>query len=656
VAKYGNFVYGGATYGETPRLAYSVEPMAITVINFNETYVSWQQPSGTFTKIRLVRNENGYSETPEDGVTVWEQISADGSSLEGVLSRLSFIDGKDLPLPASPIVGGRQIYYSMFLFTDAKVWVLAGKTTDVVPSNHNTTDKLINLLPKVFTTDIQSPLGVPSTTSPLHSFLDGMGFTIDQFLTRLELLRPQGSWEKFPSSLILLQSKMLGLNSEPSLPTKNQKMLAREALFLYENKGTKSGLQTYVEALTGYAPTITTSSNLLLTVQDSTFYQSVGNWVATGATISSSTDQVAATSANQVDTQYTCKIVASAAGSIKLGANDPIRKGVPVNPSTQYTASVSIKSPTSAGSITLSIQFFDLYGNSTSAAHASTVTAANNTWKSVSVTSTSDAKSSYAVLTIAYSAAGTYYVDQVNVQTGSSVSYSEARAINIVLNPNKVNLIPNPSFEVDYANWTITGSPTISRNANVNTDTYAGSNSLKIINTAPYTMKTASISASTYGISVDQYYTASAYLQMPQASTMKLVAAASDGTILASKSVPVGGSNSWQRYSVTLLIDEMLTTLDHLYLEIDVTASQTAYYDNFQLELGPNATEYFDGSLPSQFGAIWAGTAHESVSYLYLNKAFKVPRLAETLADWTPANSFWRLSTLAGLEYNNLTV
>lgn len=656
MAKYGNFVYGGATYGETPRLAYSVEPMGITVINFNEVYVTWQQPAGTFTKIRLVRNQNGYAETAEDGVIVWEQISTDGSSLEGLVSRLSFRDGEDLPRPSSPITSGRQVYYSMFIFTDSKVWVLAGKITDVVPANHNSTNKIVDLLPKVFTTDIQSPLGVPSTTSPLHSFLDGMAFTLDQFLTDLELLRPQSSWEVFPSSLIPLQAKMLGLSPEPSLPVKNQKILAREALFMYESKGTKSGLQTYIEALTGYTPTITTSSNLLLTVQDSTFYQSVGNWIATNATISSSTDQVAASSTNQIDTQYTCKIVASASGSMKLGANDPIRKGTPINPSTQYTASLSVKSPTSAGSITLSIQFFDLYGNSTSAVHSSTATAANNTWKNVSVTATSDAKSSYAVLTVAYSAAGTYYVDQVNIQTGATVSYSEARAINMVLSPNKVNLIANPSFELDHANWTITGSPTVSLSTDVNFDTFAGSNSLKVVNTTAYTLRSNLVAASTYGILVDQYYTASAYVKAPHAITMTLNAAASDGTVLASKSITIGNNNTWQRYPVSLLIDETLTTLDHLYLEFDVTTAQTAYYDNCQLELGPNATEYFDGSLPSNFGAIWAGNANESVSYLYVNKPFKIPRLAETLADWTPANSFWRLSTLVGLEYNNLTV
>ena len=57
MAKYGNVVYGGAKYGVTPKLAYSVEPMAITVLDFIKIKVEWQFPTGDFTKIKLVRNQ-----------------------------------------------------------------------------------------------------------------------------------------------------------------------------------------------------------------------------------------------------------------------------------------------------------------------------------------------------------------------------------------------------------------------------------------------------------------------------------------------------------------------------------------------------------------------------------------------------------------------
>ena len=67
MAKYGNVTYGGTTYGETRKLAYSVEPLEIVVLSFSTAYVTWYSPTGTFSRIRLVRNQIGFAETAEDG-------------------------------------------------------------------------------------------------------------------------------------------------------------------------------------------------------------------------------------------------------------------------------------------------------------------------------------------------------------------------------------------------------------------------------------------------------------------------------------------------------------------------------------------------------------------------------------------------------------
>ena len=62
MAKYGVNYYGATKYGQTPKLAYSVEPMSVTVISFTKVDLSWQSPTGAFTRIRLVRNQNGIAE------------------------------------------------------------------------------------------------------------------------------------------------------------------------------------------------------------------------------------------------------------------------------------------------------------------------------------------------------------------------------------------------------------------------------------------------------------------------------------------------------------------------------------------------------------------------------------------------------------------
>jgi hypothetical protein len=151
VAKYGNFLYGSAKYGSAPRLAYSVEPMSIIIVDFTRALIEWASPTGVFSQIRLVRNQIGFPETSEDGVIIWEEYATEGN-----VTRSSFVDGEDNPtdIPLSP---GKPAYYGMFLFTDQKVWVNAGRISDVIPSDHGMQKTLMDIIPKVYTSKEQSP-------------------------------------------------------------------------------------------------------------------------------------------------------------------------------------------------------------------------------------------------------------------------------------------------------------------------------------------------------------------------------------------------------------------------------------------------------------------------------------------------------------------
>jgi len=646
VAKYGNFVYGGAKYGVTPKLAYSVEPMAITVLDFIKVQVEWQSPTGEFTKIKLVRNQFGFPETSEDGLTIWEE-----SATEGTVTRLSFVDGEDNP-DQIPIVNGRQVYYTMFLFTDQKVWVNAGQITDLMPLDHGVHKKIMDIIPKVFTSQIQSPLGVTDETSALYNFMGGIAFTHEQFLSQLDVLRPQHSSEGIAFLTLEQNSFSVGLVPEPALPVKNQKRLIREALYMYSHKGMKSGIDAYAESLTGFAPTTTLSTNLLLSVQDSTFYNSIGNWTATNAVLTSSTEQVPATGTNVIDNVYTGKLVAASSGAMQLGNAAPITRGTPVLPSTEYTVSCKLKSPSSAGNITLSIKFYDKNGTITGTTQSATAVAANNTWKSASKTFTTPADASYSSIQIAYSAAGTYYLDQVCVQLGASVSYDEARAISVFLDSSKINYIKNPSFEVDASTWTSTGA-TFTQNAAVPTDGYSGTYSGQFVVATTGNIKT------NYNIPVTagKYYTLSFYvsssnsvkvtgtIEFYDASNNLLENFASEFTI----------TSSFSRVNLTALTDSG-SEVSYAKVKIAFNHAGTYRVDLVQFEKSQTATEYFDGSLPSDYGAVWEGTDHASYTHMYPNKPLKIPRLGKTLNDWVVPNTFWRLSTYDGVEYTNLTV
>lgn len=646
MARYGSSYYGASYYGATPKLAYSVEPMSLTVLSFTTAFISWQSPTGTFSRIRLVRNQNGFAEHAEDGVVIWEEYAT-----EGEVSRSSFTDGEDNP-SSIPMTSGKPVYYTMFLFTEAKVWVDAGHISDIVPGNHDTQTKFINILPRVFTSKEQSPFSEVDTTSALYSFIDGFAFTLEEFITYIDLLRPSHSRFESPASIVESETTNFGLTYEPNLPTKNQKKLIREAIYMYNRKGTALSLGAYVEAVTGFAPDITVSENLLLSVQDSTFYNSIGNWTATNATLEETDVQVPNSGDNVIDDVYTCEVISTDDGTMSLGNSNPITLGVPVTSETEYTYSIQIKSPASDGDISLSIEWFDHQGTSIDT-DTSTTIGANNTWQQKYMTVTSPAGSYYAVLKINYSAAGTYYVDQVCLQTGDTVSYDEARAVSMFLNSNKVNLIKNPSFEDNTTDfWALDGSATVAQDAEVSDKVYSGTSSAKVTATGNWSYTTDDIP-----VDIGNYYTFSMFMKTDAELTVTFIGKDDGGTETGhTETVTFDAQNEWVRITATDLID-VVNESDVAFYAIELSGSTGAYYfDCAQFEVSPTVTDYFDGSLPSSFGAVWESTADNSITHMYFNKDIKLQRLGQTLPDWLPMNTWWRVSTHAGLVYDNLTV
>jgi hypothetical protein len=262
----------------------------------------------------------------------------------------------------------------------------------------------------------------------------------------------------------------------------------------------------------------------------------------------------------------------------------------------------------------------------------------------------------YASLGISYSAAGTYYVDQVCVQEGDTVDYDEARAIDIFLDSSKINYIKNPSFEENTNQWSITADD--DSVVSVAPDNISGgTESLNIDISSGATIET------TTGVLpiLDKYYTLSFYAKGSTTSTGTVtLTPKDDGVGLAAEvNDEFTLSTDWQRFTVTAYVDaddvdvELTATAT---IEFDSDSGEEVWVDAVQLEASPFASDYYDGNLASQFGAVWEGTPNESPTHLYPNKPFKVPRLAQTLDSWVPPNSFWRVRSFAGVEFTNLTV
>jgi hypothetical protein len=289
-----------------------------------------------------------------------------------------------------------------------------------------------------------------------------------------------------------------------------------------------------------------------------------------------------------------------------------------------------------------------------------TVTAAvTGTTTTPGLVSNSGTDAVYAGIELAWSAAGTYFVDMVCFQNGQTVAYDEARSLDIFLAPNKTNFIKNPTFETNVTTgWTKVGTNlTVTQDTDEPTGTYSGEHSAKLVNTSG----AWSFTSSSFPVEEGQFYTFSFYKKATANLTLTIVGRDIAGAIVsidAPAPYAVGLSSGWVRDYYTVLVGSN-TDIVTLEMVFSGTGANTIFLDSIQAEKSPKATDYFDGSLSAisgnPFGAVWQGAVGNSYSSVYNSKPLKLPRLGYTLKDWTPQNLFWRIRTYEGLEYTNLT-
>ena len=805
MARYSRFKYSQGYYGANPAvLQYSVEPMSAFVFNYvpDEGFIQIDMapPSGDFSYLRIVRNQDYYPETAEDGVIIYEKVKAD-------VSARVYDTNYSNDYPA--FVSGRYVYYRAWVKKNSdNYWYPAGNAYTLIPSTHSTKtsrntarasieegrtfevthyeidsniatvtlredavvnsespagyafeglirqsseirlygvpsilsgihtvsavgpytfsfpvthadvssteiaglvslwpleesgesnhsqseysdiellsthDKMMDFIPRVFTSTAQSPLDEVDTSSVLYRFMGAFAATLDETMTFVDLLSPQSSGIASSPTTLPLAANMYGLPVESEFAAKSQKRMVRDARSTFGAKGIPTAISTVVENITGYAPKVLVSENVMLSVQDSSFYEGIGFWKATTNATITATDMrtssplitIGTPSASEpfaVDTNWAGKVVVTTAGdSIVTGtASEVFTKGIPVNEGVQYKFSYY---GYGSGVVKASIIWYDFLGTAIKTDVATGVTLAGAWLKDATAVFTSPAAgdvisgtaiifgASYARVKIAFTSTGTYYLDMMSFARSSISAFEEARATNIFLYPTKYNLLKNPSFETyagsAFNSWTVTGG-TASQVTTTLDLSYGESKMMNLVTTT----STATVSSTTAtGIAFNNsFYTFSIYAKATTSTKLaSLTLLVSDGTNTVSHTtVPaIALTTSWKRIYVTLQVPQSIDpTLASLTASVSFTGpAATISLDNAQLEVSYVPTDYFDGSIGYIHGGFWQGTEQQSASYFYANIMAKMPRLIAALPDYIPFNTPYTISTEYRLEYKSI--
>jgi hypothetical protein len=708
MAKYQEIIYGsGVVYGEPSRISFSAEPVSAVALSHSTIQVTWATPlnneTTSYVGFRVVRNQDAFPETEEDGVILYEFYTTTSE----IVDSTSFIDGEDEidGFALAPLVSGRFAYYRTWILLDPSgEWVRAGDAYTLLPDPHysgtgpdtvasqwsaefdevadrtignqnltTTHDRMMSFIPRVYLSANQGPLDAiqeyddtiddagPRDNVLLNQFLKGFSLTADEFLNYAEFIAPDISGKNTSPNILQLQSHQLNLSFDTAGISRTQKKMVREALFTYRRKGTLTGLQTAVEAITGYDVTLSPSRNLMLSPQDGTFYQGLGFWNAgTGCTIAlvktvedgpDVGTPVIADVPNAIDFEYCAAVeVAIADANIYNGFTSPITRGIPVSGSTDYSLSFYANFNDDPGApaalATPTISWFDRKGNLISRTTGENyATNAEGAWVRVDMAATSPSAAVYAGIGVSFNVVGTWYVDMFQFEESDEVTpFFEARGVDVTLNPKKTNHIADPSFEGDLSVWTFDNG-TATAVSLISGGVYDGprgarSSLKKLIFESEATGDCTISTTVGYPLPWDRFYTFSFYAKADEdvTATITLLDSNEEET---SKEIAL--TDAWQRFFVTHYYKKP-TYFSQLTATILGTdwAGATIELDCTQLEESYYPTDFFDGNLTNSGGA-WVGTVNESRSVYYPGINTKLTRLANEIEKYMPINTPYRV-------------
>lgn len=463
MAKYGLDYYGIGKYGsgQAAVVDYDASPVIATSTGYRQIKVTWNPPSGGWSRVRLVRNTYGIPLTVDDGTVVYDE--ARGSS-QGI-----YTDNGEIPNNIG-LRPGISYHYSVFVFiTQTETWVKAGSAIGISVRDYGTFDSMWRALPNVYKTSSLSAVTDDSDNPDLRNFLTIFAIAHDLYKTNAELVLKTYDTSIAYAPIIPAMLQQFGLAYESELGLQQARILLRNAVYINTQKGSLSGIKDFIKAFTGFDEETTLGKNLMLDYNDSSFEESIGRWasIANGVLSVALPAEVTAYSEPTAPTLFpnkiagSLKVVADSAGDIEIacGLAAPKTRGVPVKEGFSYTFSVFTQAKTTARTVTVDIRWFDRNGEEISRAGESSDTNVVSSWATrVATTNVSPVNAYFAVPYIRIDSAADneiHFFDCAQFEQSSlgATDFEEARRINITLKATRVNELKNSSFESVLEPW-----------------------------------------------------------------------------------------------------------------------------------------------------------------------------------------------------------
>jgi hypothetical protein len=322
MARYGIDYYGVGKYGSSAIVEFDVSPFISRPVGYGEINLSWTAPIGLWSAFRLVRNSYGFPVDADDG---------------DVLNESTFTT-RPINYSDTQLIEGRTYYYSIFVQETASLnWIRAGNVYGISVKDFDSYKKMYTYLPEIMRAGDVYELTSDKENEDLQDFLKLLAFEYDLEKTLATNIMYSSDTTFVDGRYIPQIMKQFGLKFEPEIGLKQSRILLRNVLKIYKNKGSKDGLTTYLKAYTGYDTTITVGRNIFLDYNNSSFEESIGFWSATSASLARDTSVTAyeessapASFPNLQDGVLKSTVTTAGTVVLSCGLSAPITRGIPV--------------------------------------------------------------------------------------------------------------------------------------------------------------------------------------------------------------------------------------------------------------------------------------------------------------------------------------
>jgi phage tail-like protein len=468
MARYGTDIYGAGYYGAGTLTVvdFDATPFVTTPINYGTIQLRWVVPSGEWDTLRLVRNRYGFPLTADDGDVILENSKSTAANY--------YIDDGEVPNNVG-LKKGIDYFYSLFVLkTSDGFWAKAGDAVGLSAKDYDFSFSLTTVLPEVFQSKSYKTLSSEANNDDLTSFLSIFQTYFDFMKNYAELLLNTYDPTTIHYPALPYMMRQLGSKFEPELGVQQSRVFLRNVSLLTKSKGSLQGVKDFIKAFTGWEPIVTPTKNQMLTFNDSSFEESVGNWanisnanlsVISNGSLSPYNEPLLPLSfPNKQAGSLKLKAVAAADVEIACGFSNPILKGIPIQPGFTYTFSVYTYAAATARKVVVDVRWYDRNGIELSRVGEANKTNTTVAWATrVSVTGPAPEESYFAVPYIRVQSCAIdelHYFDcaQFEISSEGATSFEDARGVNISLLANRINLIENPSFETAITPWAPTNA------------------------------------------------------------------------------------------------------------------------------------------------------------------------------------------------------